>query len=539
MAFDQILAKARQSTGSHQRRSDLSEAEIEHIVKYHYALILDVDEYLRTMGGSEAIFQAVYRQLEDAGIDFKSSYPKAPPPVFGLSDRDMRRKAETIDNVLPAAQVALARGDIGFVAEDLTHLLEDLGIELDTTGLAYRRLGVALLRANVAALKAIAQRLVGEPIETPAIDRPVPVAITQSETLTAALEGWKKFKARPAGTVREFEHGIQRFIQLHGDLQIASLSRTHVREFREALQAIPVRRAGGLRQAPLRQLVEWRAKHPDAPAISAGTINKLLGAVQTVAIWGRDNGLVPDDVAWSDPFSNMRLDEREPDREPWRIDELRKLFDSWIYVAGARPKGGHGEAAHWLPLLGLYTGARLSELAQLLASDIVTDDETGVIAIEFTEDAASGKRLKTLSSRRTVPVHPALERLGFSKFVDERRGSNGPSAPPFPLLGSSKESAQWSKWFGRYIRQLGIERAVFHLFRHGFKDALRAAGESQDINDALTGHSSGGVGQRYGAKEMVRRFGLRRLSEAVAKLGYPGLDLGHLEGKVQSKTNCP
>ena len=64
--------------------------------------------------------------------------------------------------------------------------------------------------------------------------------------------------------------------------------------------------------------------------------------------------------------------------------------------------------------------------------------------------------------------------------------------------------------------------------RHGFKDALRRAGVSEDLNDALTGHSGGGVGRSYGAKEMERRFGLRALSEAVAKVHYRGLDLSHV-----------
>ena len=70
---------------------------------------------------------------------------------------------------------------------------------------------------------------------------------------------------------------------------------------------------------------------------------------------------------------------------------------------------------------------------------------------------------------------------------------------------------------------------MFHSFRHGFKDALRRAGVSEDLNDALTGHSGGGVGRSYGAKDMERRFGLRALSEAVAKVHYRGLDLSHLQ----------
>jgi hypothetical protein len=51
---------------------------------------------------------------------------------------------------------------------------------------------------------------------------------------------------------------------------------------------------------------------------------------------------------------------------------------------------------------------------------------------------------------------------------------------------------------------------------------------SEDLNDALTGHSGGGVERRYGAKEMARRFGLQRLAEAVEAVRYPGLDLSHL-----------
>jgi hypothetical protein len=33
------------------------------------------------------------------------------------------------------------------------------------------------------------------------------------------------------------------------------------------------------------------------------------------------------------------------------------------------------------------------------------------------------------------------------------------------------------------------------------------------------------VARSYGAKQMVRRFGLPVLAEAVAKINYPGLDL--------------
>ena len=104
----------------------------------------------------------------------------------------------------------------------------------------------------------------------------------------------------------------------------------------------------------------------------------------------------------------------------------------------------------------------------------------------------------------------------------------------FPLLTPGPRGGfgeAWSKWFGRYIRDLGIHNraSVFHSFRHGFKDALRAAEVSEDVNDALTGHAGlGTIGRQYGAKQMIRRFGITTLAAAVAKVSYSGLDLSHL-----------
>jgi hypothetical protein len=70
---------------------------------------------------------------------------------------------------------------------------------------------------------------------------------------------------------------------------------------------------------------------------------------------------------------------------------------------------------------------------------------------------------------------------------------------------------------------------VFHSFRHGFKDALRTARISEDVNDALTGHAGGSsIARGYGAKDIVRRFGLPALADAVSKVAYPGLDLSHV-----------
>jgi integrase len=219
------------------------------------------------------------------------------------------------------------------------------------------------------------------------------------------------------------------------------------------------------------------------------------------------------------------------------------LFSSPVFVAGARPKGGRGEAAFWLPLLALYTGARLSELAALTAGDVVIERPSGIAILAITEDLDQGRTLKTLASRRVVPIHPELIRLSFLSFVEDICRDHGRPTRLFPLLTPGSRGGLgegWSKWFGRYIRSIGITNtaSVFHSFRHGFKDALRTAGVDEDVNDALTGHvGPGTVARKYGAKEMVRRFGLERLASAVSQVRYPGLDLTNLSG-TESPTKC-
>jgi integrase len=194
-----------------------------------------------------------------------------------------------------------------------------------------------------------------------------------------------------------------------------------------------------------------------------------------VCVWARNNGLIPDDAPWSDPFSKMRLRTREPRREPWELEELRTLFGSAIFIRGDRPVAGKGEAAFWLPLMALFTGARLNELAPLTAADVITDAAAGIVCINVKEDQEQGRRLKTASSARLVPIHPELTRIGFLQFVDWIR-LTGHEARLFPRLTPGPKGGfgeAWSKWFGRYKRKLCITNkvSVFHSFRHGFKDA--------------------------------------------------------------------
>jgi integrase len=547
MAFDRTLADAAALIKERPLRTTLAQTEIDRIAEYHFATTLAYDEEERREGtGNEELVASIAQQLTANGVEFDMPFPLAARPPYGLSDREVAKRRADLAWLLPIMQEALARGDISKVSEHLQELLHVFQISLDPKSEAYRKLGMAVLQADVTALRAIGRRERGEPIATPSVpDIPSSPGLDPAgDGLRAAFEGWKKAKTRPQRTVDEYGRSLELFIQLHGDVPILQMKRRHAREFREALQEVPRSRKGPLLAARLPELREWGRSHPEVPKITAGTINKQLGAVQAVAVWARDHGIIPDDAPWADPFSNMRLPEDDPDREPFTMAELQLCFSSPVFAKGQRPQGGRGEAAFWLPLLGLLTGARQSELAGLSVADVRTDDTSGVTAIFITKDRERGKRVKTRQSERAVPIHPELVKLGFRDYVQSVRQTRGADAWLFPLVAPDTQGVRaWSKWFGRYIRSIGIgdKAKVFHSFRHNFKDALRAAGIGQEVHDAITGHSMrGDVSRGYGAKDMATRFGWTTLANAVAKVTYPGLDLSPAKRgrvkKAQSKS---
>lgn len=80
---------------------------------------------------------------------------------------------------------------------------------------------------------------------------------------------------------------------------------------------------------------------------------------------------------------------------------------------------------YWVNLLLAYTGARRSEIAGLLAGDV--GDEEGIPFIHIRANYLRG--LKTKSSRRRIPLHPHLLKLGFVEFAKKIDRTDAPLFP--------------------------------------------------------------------------------------------------------------
>jgi hypothetical protein len=415
--FDKTLQQAEGLLAERPLRTTLAQAEIDRLAEWHYANVLAGDEAFTTDGAAddEALVRSVAAQLTDASLDYDMPVPLDDhQPAYGLCNRQLTKRAEHLAEWLPIMRAALSRGDISMVSEAMAELLDRAQINLDPNCAAYRKFGLAVLRADVRALEALQRRSEGEPIETPPVALREPLLALgisaspsraprglEANTLRTAFAGWQKERERNSSTLCEYERALGLFVQLHGDLPVADITKRHALQFREALQDMPPSRSKCLQGLTLPQLLEWRQSHPEAERLTAGSINKLLGGVQAIAKWANKNGLVSDDIRWSDPFAEMRLAQSDDEGGgPFEAHELQRLFASSVFTKGERPKGGQGDTAFWLPLLALFTGCRRSELTRRKVSDVSQVD--GHWCLSIYSDRAAGQPLKTAGSASTT-----------------------------------------------------------------------------------------------------------------------------------------
>ncbi|RDJ22008.1 hypothetical protein DWF00_27190 [Bosea caraganae] len=352
--------------------------------------------------------------------------------------------------------------------------------------------------------------------------------------LSEALLAWKEGSGVVGGrkprrqTVMEADMAVRHFVQLHGDMRIGEIGKKLVQDYAVAISKIPVKLSVELQKMTLpdllkRDLSKFRRR-------SASTVNKSLQMLSAMIEQARRKSDLDEASHWPNHFKAERVESdatAEDDRVPFSAADLRRIFANGpVHGRGERLKGGRGEAQYWLPLLALFTGARLSELGQLRVCDLQTDDG-GIAFISI--GTSGGRTVKTRTSIRKVPIHPELRRLGFFGYVEGRR-SSGQGATLWPLLGSAENRARtaaFSQWWGNYQgrKPIGVTdpRKVFHSFRHLFKDMCRDAGLSEDVHDALTGHAAGkSVGRGYGAGHSVAR-----LFAEISKIVAP-VQLSHL-----------
>jgi len=238
----------------------------------------------------------------------------------------------------------------------------------------------------------------------------------------------------------------------------------------------------------------------------------------------------------ANPFDGVKIEGGTASqlRDGFSLAEVARLFDGPLfreYRLPAEAKAGL-DAAYWVPLLALYTGARVSELCQLRVDDIGMDDglhapaSVPVLKIRPapTEAGARRKGVKTTSSIRKVPIHRELVRLGFLDYVDAIRELGGVQVFPAVKVPERYQAGNYfSSWYAGYRASLGFETRAgkdAHNLRHTVRSRLTEASVPEGVIDLILGHSGGeSTGRR------VYTHATEKLAEWMNQLTYPTLQL--------------
>ncbi|WP_250534263.1 site-specific integrase [Caballeronia sp. AZ10_KS36] len=445
-----------------------------------HAAILQLDDHVRTEGFAKS---EVARAL---GVSSLRIGPEpTPTEIFdGWSSN--------IDKALAAARKAYAIGDSHLIDAQLDTWMREHNVIANRDSDEYQKLRRTFLTEYMQALEGQQKRNQGHRVDSPAVPselrelgREVHAGLEEEDlgaTLDSLLEAWEAERGGNGKTRQSVRSAFEEFKGITRQSRAKAVTKAVAVAYKDELLT----------------------------KVSAATVEKKLGFIRAVFNLAEDNSRID-----SNPLKGVKVSmpkNRQKSRVQFEAEDLRLMFSQPLFVSKVLPGGRQagGIAAYWIPLVGLFTGARLEEIGQLHVADIKQRD--GIWFIDINNEA--DKSVKNAPSVREVPIHAELLRLGFLEYVQ----SLPPGGMVFPLLyraSDGKLTNNFSKWFGKWKRAVGItdERKTFHSFRHGFATACRAAEVPTGTQYGITGHTDGSVGGTYGVVPLnAKAAAMRRIS---------------------------
>ncbi|KAK6025805.1 site-specific recombinase, phage integrase family [Ostertagia ostertagi] len=405
---------------------------------------------------------------------------------------------------------AYASGDTHPVEGILPGWLQKLGIEVSAADPLRPTLVRELVKARLRVIQARQARHVGDLVDTP----PLP-ALHALEALHDAAGSDLAPADKPAHllTLRDVFELWKAKSEKPSNKAIDTALRV-VQAFEEVTGNPPLQRLTWKEGLKLRD-------HFLAQGMSPRTTKDRIGWVSTLIRYEMSECR----RIQADPWASIKVekgDQAVTVRKATRAGELASLFSLPLFEQYDLPdaKNAGRDAAYWVPVLGVYTGARITELAQLLVADVLL--KAGLWRIAFRVTYPEWQSLKNKPSEREVPLHPELVRLGFLDYCQAMRDAGHERLFPLvPVSETNKAGGALSKWFSELKSVAGWGKEhTFHSFRHGVETALKRAKEPKSHIDRYTGHAGDSVADRD-----YTHLEPEDLVETVDKVSPEGLDL--------------
>lgn len=426
-----------------------------------------------------------------------------------LEEDELDAEVDTLDLVRSDCMEALQTGNMRRWKDSARHFIEEHRLPIEDNSSEFRELCYELGKLEARTLTFSLAALHGETPPAEALPQTPPPAASAA-SLQAPLEGnlalllsevyerfcqhkatqgaWKDPKVSRS---HDYDPIIPPFIAFVGDKQLGRLVLDDVERWATHIMAGEGRKLG--------------TKKRDLDRVKAllNYARQRLGAPDLTGVLALEKG-------YSDIYDSY---------EPFEAQELVKLFDSAAYKANSFRKASQ----FWLPLIGLYTGARIDEPASLLLSDIV--EHGGIPAFFMSGEGNAGG--KNAYAPRWLPIHPKLIEAGFLEYVELLRDEGHTRL--FPDIGAAAREGYAKRAttdFTDYRRRVGVgtgegsrSAKVFHSFRSTVSTQLTYAGVDGNTARKLVGHAAKDVHGRVYEKHLDARW-LVPASLELAKLDY-------------------
>ncbi|SDW84980.1 site-specific integrase [Lysobacter enzymogenes] len=224
-------------------------------------------------------------------------------------------------------------------------------------------------------------------------------------------------------------------------------------------------------------------------------------------------------------------------RRSFTDNELTALFDRHTFLHWAT-------LPHlwWIPMIGLFTGARVNEIAQLKVKDVECVHGIWCFHIRITTDDdrigkggyGSRQKLKCKSSARIIPIAQPLLDAGLLDFVEDIKRL--PHSRLFPHLrhhinpktdepDGTGYAPGFSRQFNPYLRQFVPDRYLsFHGFRYLVSSTLQRKGAALPLIAKITGHTLTAEAptlEKFYIEEEPEEITLKKMSAALSLLSPP------------------
>ena len=323
------------------------------------------------------------------------------------------------------------------------------------------------------------------------------------------------------------------------DTPVQAIDYDRCMAFRSTLARIPSNRSKIYKNKPLNEaiaLAESEGRPPLAYQTQSGylgTLNKVL----ELALLKQLISVVPS----KGMKPSAKKTPADQQRKSFDDEQICEFFQSPYYKECSSEKSPpyNVEKEHWrfwLPLICLLMGMRPKEVCQLELTDVkLTKKGVHYLSVSPTNDedeesngSTNKKTIKTDTSRRNVPIHPEILRIGFLEFVDDQKKTGKQLLFQDLKVNKYGDPAQYAlKCFReKYLKEaIKVKKQqAFYSIRHSFRDALRRIEAPPDVLQSLGGWSQGSlVSDAYGDKSDPDY-----LNTYVQRIEYPGLDLSHL-----------